>query len=198
MFLSEATLKAESILQENVDMKIVTPTIYDVQNFYILPILGTSLYRDLENQIRAGSVTTLNKTLLDLYITPTMIWYCRFELPMNMNYKYFNKSVGVQNADNMTPATIEEIAYITDRAKNKAEWYAERLTKYLLQNQTSYPLYLNQTNVGIDTIFPTRNNYTNGMVIDTTGCGNCHGQFNFVNIPMSPRMATKPCNECDY
>ena len=72
------------------------------------------------------------------------------------------------------------------------------LTKYLLQNQTSYPLYLNQTNVGIDTIFPVRNNYTNGMVINETGCGNCRGQFNFQNIPLSPRMATKPCNECDY
>ena len=43
LFLSEATLKAESILQDNVDMKVVTPTILDVQNFYILPILGTTL-----------------------------------------------------------------------------------------------------------------------------------------------------------
>jgi len=43
LFLSEQTLKQRSVLQDNVDMKIVTPTIIEVQEFYILPILGTSL-----------------------------------------------------------------------------------------------------------------------------------------------------------
>jgi len=136
MFLSEATLKAESILQDNVDAKVVTPTIYDVQNFYILPILGTSLYNDLEDKVRNTTLTNDDKALLDDYIIPTMIWYTRYELPLNMNYKYFNKAVGVQNADNMNPASMDEIQMIMDRARNKAEWYAERLTKYLMENQT--------------------------------------------------------------
>ena len=51
LFLSEQTLKQRSVLQDNVDMKIVTPTIIEVQEFYILPILGTSLYNELKTQI---------------------------------------------------------------------------------------------------------------------------------------------------
>ena len=125
IFLSEQTLKQESILQDNVDMKVVTPTIRDVQDFYILPILGTSLYKELQEDIRNSTLTDLQKGLLDDYIIPTMVWYTRMELPMNMNYKYFNKSVGVQNADNMNPANMDEILMIMDRAKNKAEWYAQ-------------------------------------------------------------------------
>ena len=194
MFLSEATLKAESILQDNVDMKVVTPTIYDVQQFYILPILGTSLYNDVASQIQNSNVSAAYQTLLDTYIQPAMIWYCRYELPMNMNYKYFNKAVGVQNADNMTPASIEEIAYITDRAKNKAEWYSERLTKFLLSNQTTYPLYLNQPNADIDTIFAKRTNYTSGMVIGDGDC--CMGKYNFINIGRSKSQLNRNCNDC--
>ncbi|MFN9518313.1 MAG: hypothetical protein ACK574_01090 [Bacteroidota bacterium] len=85
LFLSEATLKAESILQDNVDMKVVSPTIYDVQQYYILPILGTSLYNDVVSQVQSGTVSAAYQTLLDTYIQPTMIWYCRYEVPRNMN-----------------------------------------------------------------------------------------------------------------
>ena len=195
VFLSEQTLKNESILQDNVDMKVVTPTIRDVQSFYILPILGTSLYNELQDAVRNSTLTTVQRTLLDDYIIPAMVWYTRLELPMNMNYKYFNKAVGVQNADNMNPASMDEILMIMDRAKNKAEWYAERLTKYLMQNQTTFPKYLNQPNAGIDTIYAKHNNYTSGMALGDSGC--CGGTYNFQNIPMSPIMARKPCTFCD-
>jgi hypothetical protein len=194
MFISEATLKQESILQDNVDMKVVTPTIYDVQNYFILPILGTSLYKDISSEIEGGSVSQKYKDLLDLYIQPTMIWYCRMELPLNINYKYFNKAVGVQNADNMNPASMDEIQMLMDRAKNKAEWYAERLTKFLLANQTTYPLYLTQTNVDIDTIFANRTNYTSGMVIGGSDC--CRGDYNFQNIPTDKGFLNRGCNDC--
>jgi len=195
MFLSEATLKQESILQDNVDMKVVTPTIYDVQNYFILPILGTSLYKDISSEIESGTVSQKYKDLLDLYIQPTMIWYCRMELPLNINYKYFNKAVGVQNADNMNPASMDEIQMLMDRAKNKAEWYAERLTKFLLANQTTYPLYLTQTNVDIDTIFANRTNYTSGMVIGGSDC--CRGSYNFQNIPTDKGFLNRGCNDCN-
>lgn len=195
MFLSEATLKQESILQDNVDMKVVTPTIYDVQNYFILPILGTSLYKDISSEIESGTVSQKYKDLLDLYIQPTMIWYCRMELPLNINYKYFNKAVGVQNADNMNPASMDEIQMLMDRAKNKAEWYAERLTKFLLANQTTYPLYLTQTNVDIDTIFANRTNYTSGMVIGGSDC--CRGSYNFQNIPTDRGFLNRGCNDCN-
>jgi len=195
MFISEATLKAESILQDNVDMKVVTPTIYDVQNYFILPILGTSLYKDISSEIEGGNVSQKYKDLLDLYIQPTMIWYCRMELPLTINYKYFNKAVGVQNADNMNPASMDEIQMLMDRAKNKAEWYAERLTKFLLANQTTYPLYLTQTNVDIDTIFANRTNYTSGMVIGGSDC--CRGSYNFQNIATDKGFLNRGCNDCN-
>ena len=195
-FLSESTLKQESILQDNVDMKVVAPTIWDVQNFYILPILGTTLYNDLIEKVRTNTLTGNDKNLMDTYITPTMVWYCRQELPLVMNYKYFNKSVGVQNADNMNPASLEEIGFLMNNATNKAEWYAERLTKYLKSNQTLFPSYLNQINSNIDTIYAKRTNYTSGMALGGTGC--CKGDYNFTGIPTAPSEYNRNegCNNC--
>ena len=195
-FLSEATLKAESILQDNVDMKVIAPTIWDVQNFYVLPILGTTLYNDLIDKVRHNTLTGNDKNLMDTYITPTMVWYCRAELPLVMNYKYFNKSVGVQNADNMNPASLEEIGFLMNNAKNKAEWYAERLTKYLMSNQTLFPNYLNQINSNIDTIYAKRTNYTSGMVLGGSGC--CKGDYNFTGIRNAPSEYNRNegCNNC--
>ncbi len=195
-FLSESTLKAESILQDNVDMKIIAPTIWDVQNFYVLPILGTTLYNDLIAKVRNNTLAGNDKDLMDTYITPTMVWYCRAELPLVMNYKYFNKSVGVQNADNMNPASLEEIGFLMNNAKNKAEWYAERLTKYLMSNQTLFPSYLNQINSNIDTIYAKRTNYSSGMVLGGTGC--CKGDYNFTGIQNAPSEYNRNegCNNC--
>jgi hypothetical protein len=195
-FLSEATLKAESILQDNVDMKVIAPTIWDVQNFYVLPILGTTLYNDLIDKVRHNTLTGNDKNLMDTYITPTMVWYCRAELPLVMNYKYFNKSVGVQNSDNMNPASLEEIGFLMNNAKNKAEWYAERLTKYLMSNQTLFPNYLNQINSNIDTIYAKRTNYTSGMVLGGSGC--CKGDYNFTGIRNAPSEYNRNegCNNC--
>lgn len=195
LFLSEATLKTESVLQDNVDMKVVTPTIFDVQSMYILPIMGTALYNDISAKIAAATLSSDEINLMDLYVTPTMIWWMRYELPMVMNYKYFNKSVGTMNSDNMTPLSESEMFKLMDHTKNKAEWYSERLTKYLLQNNLIFPLYLNQTKVGIDTIFAKRTNFNSGMVLHNDNC--CAGKYNFQNIPIAPAEIRVHCSICD-
>lgn len=182
LFLSENILKQYSVLQDNVDMKVVTPVIREVQEYYIHPILGTSLYKDLLTKVANNSLNVDEKTLLDDYVIPCMIQYCKYELPMAMNYKYFNKSVGVQNAENMNPATLDEIRAIEDRARNKAEWYAERLTKYLMANESKFPLYNNQINADVSTIYSKKNNYTNGMWLGDSCCG---GKYNFSGIGKS-------------
>jgi hypothetical protein len=106
----------------------------------------------------------------------------------------FNKAVGVQNADNMNPASLDELIYIKNEATNNAQEYAQRLTKYLLANEEQYPLFLNQPNVEIDTFLAKMNNYNSGMVLDGDGC--CEGDYNFRGIPHSPLMARKPCYWC--
>jgi len=63
LFISETTLKDRSLLQDNVDPKLIRPTIKQAQDMYIEPILGTGLYQELQTQIEDATVSVLNAKL---------------------------------------------------------------------------------------------------------------------------------------
>ncbi len=65
LFISENFVKENSEIDENVDMKLINPTIWYCQKLYIEPALGTALYNDLIADVVAGSVTGDNLTLVD-------------------------------------------------------------------------------------------------------------------------------------
>ena len=71
-FISETQLKEGSIIDENVDMKALKPMILIAQDQRIQPIIGSGLYAQLKTQIQAGTLTALNTTLLDTYVTPAL------------------------------------------------------------------------------------------------------------------------------
>jgi len=167
IFISEQALKDNSIINENVDMKVLLPVIKLAQEKYMLPILGTGLYNELKTQITAASITVLNKTLLDDYIQPALIWWIMSEAPMPLTYKFMNKSVATRSSENANAASLNDLLKLEERFKDNAEWYSQRITNYLLQNIQSYPLYSNPGS-GIDTIVPKKTMYSTGMYLGST------------------------------
>lgn len=171
-FISETKLKELSAINGNTDNALIQPIIVECQRVYIEPILGTGLYNELIAQVTANTLTALNITLLDNYVIPCLVAYIKYEAPLELNYKFTNKNVSKKNSENSEPNSLEETRFLMDRFKNKAEYYAERVTRYLYQNHVSYPLYLTQQ-IGLDTIIPNDGNYTTGMVLDDHVCGEC-------------------------
>ena len=167
IFISEQALKDNSIINENVDMKVLLPTIKLAQEKFMLPILGTGLYNEIKTQVSAATVSVLNKTLLDDYIQPALIWWIMAEAPMPLTYKFMNKSVATRSSENASAASLNDLLKLEERFKDNAEWYSQRITNYLLENSTSYPLYLSPGN-GIDTIIPKRTMYSTGMYLGST------------------------------
>lgn len=167
IFISEQALKDSSIINENVDMKLLLPTIKLAQEKYILPILGTALYNELKAQITNSTLTVLNETLLDDYIQPCLIWWIMAESPMPLTYKFMNKSVATRSSENANAASLNDLLKLEERFKDNAQWYSQRVANYLLENSTIYPLYLNPGN-GIDTIVPKKSVYSTGMFLGNT------------------------------
>ncbi len=167
IFISEQALKDNSIINENVDMKVLLPVIKLAQEKYMMPILGTGLYNELKTQITAATITVLNKTLLDDYIQPALIWWIMSEAPMPLTYKFMNKSVATRSSENANAASLNDLLKLEERFKDNAEWYSQRITNYLLQNIQSYPLYSNPGS-GIDTIVPKKTMYSTGMYLGST------------------------------
>jgi hypothetical protein len=164
IIITENYLKQNSIVQDNTDMKLITPTIVLVQDIYIHPILGTDLYNSIQSQINAGSVSTANQTLLDSYVLPTMIWYLLHECTPVFKYRYMNKGIMVKNSENSAAADLSEIKFLMDKWKNNAEVYAQRTTNFLKANTTTYPLYI--ANNDCDDIQPNKNNYTSSLFLE--------------------------------
>lgn len=167
LFISEQTLKDRSLLQDNVDPKLIKPTIKMAQDMYIEPILGTGLYRELQEQIADNDLSVENKTLLDNYITDCLCWYVQAEMVMSLGFKFTNKNVLRKTSENSDVPSISELFDLEERTKNKAEWYAQRITNFLCEYNEDYPLYDNPGN-GVDIIHPNSTSYTAGMYLGDT------------------------------
>jgi len=169
IFIDEQYLKDTSALDENVDIKLLRNVIKEAQDIHITPLLGTSLYNELITQISAGTVTALNRTLLDSYISPCLKNWVMYEGIDVLTFKFMNKSVMKRSSDNAQPIETNDVIRLMSSFRNKAEHYQERAYKYLLENETSYPLYLNQTVDGYDTIYPHTRNFTQGWNLSDKG-----------------------------
>lgn len=169
-FISALRLKEMSSIHENVDDTLITPVILDCQDMYIQPIIGTSLYNELKDQITNDTVTVLNTTLLASYVIPCLISYVKYESVTELNFKFTNKNVSKKSSDNSEPLSTDDSIFLMNKLKDKAEWRAQRITHYLTEYSNSYPLYLNGGS-GLDIIQPSLSNYTCGLVLDDTECG---------------------------
>lgn len=162
LFITEANLIDNSIINENVSYTQIRPTIVKVQEMRIQPIIGSDLYKEIANQVVSGSVNALNQTLLNDYLQPAIREWLYFELPHVLAFKYMNKGMVRRRSDESEIMDMNEIQRLIDKAKNDAEWYSERITRYLIENRLDYPLFNNPT-VAVDTIRPRRNNFTTGL-----------------------------------
>jgi len=138
LFISEQTLLDNSVINENVSFTQIRPTIVKVQEMRIQPIVGSALYSEMVGQVVSGTTTALNTTL---------------------------KGMVRRTSEESSQMSMDEITRLTDKVKNDAEWYSERITRYLMENRTDYPLF-NSPPSALDTIYPNGTNYNTGMALD--------------------------------
>jgi hypothetical protein len=164
LFISEDRLKENSVIQKNVDTKLLTSVILQVQDINIQTTLGSGIYNEIKTQIQANTVTALNRTLLDEYIIPALIKYVESESCINLNFKITNANVNTPTPEHVQVIGIDEAFKLRAYFKDIAEWYATRLKEYLCENSTSYPLY-NSPGAGTDVIHPIKENYNSGIYL---------------------------------
>jgi hypothetical protein len=164
LFISEQYIKDTSYIDENVDMKLLRSNIIETQDIRVPHMVGTALYEELKTQINAGTLTALNRTLLDSYISPCLKYWVLHDGAYIFQYKIMNKGIVTRSSENTETIQTGELDRLMDFFKGRAEDYQEKITNYLVENHLSYPLYYNAGN-GIDTIHPTETNYTQGWYL---------------------------------
>lgn len=156
LLISDTIIKDRTTVHGNIDPKLLYPEIKAAQDMYIHPLLGTPLFNKLIGDINVSGtpIGAAYVTLLNDYIIDPLMYYTLAQLPMALSYQFWNKGVLRKGGDNAELPDMSELTDIANKYQDRAEWYGERLRKYLVHTATeSYlPEYLERG--GLDQINP--------------------------------------------
>jgi hypothetical protein len=167
LFISEAKLKDSTAINLNVDPEILLPYVLQAQRIYIETKLGTTLYEKLESLITAGTIGNVGneayKTLVDEYIGDCLpSWAFHMCIPY-LRFKTENGNIYSKTSETGTALSTEEAQHLREEVRNNAEYFTERMIKYITNNISSFPEY--NTNSGAD-VNPDQNAFYNGMNLE--------------------------------
>ena len=167
LFISEAKLKDSTAINLNVDPEILLPYVLQAQRIYIETKLGTTLYEKLESLITAGTIGNVGneayKTLVDEYIGDCLpSWAFHMCIPY-LRFKTENGNIYSKTSETGTALSTEEAQHLREEVRNNAEYFTERMIKYITNNISLFPEY--NTNSGAD-VNPDQNAYYNGINLE--------------------------------
>ncbi|WP_099369865.1 hypothetical protein [Sphingobacterium sp. 1.A.5] len=137
LFISERTIKDNSIIEENIESKLLRIVTKEIQQLELLPILGQDLYTEVENEVLAKIedkdyiIKDDINILLKTYIQDFLIYGVLLNITTSLNYKYTNKgtlNITDANADNIV---LGEIESIKKYYRSKYDSYRMRLVEYV-------------------------------------------------------------------
>ena len=154
-------VKQRSAVHANVDDKLILPEIKVAQDIEILPAIGSRLFRRLQEGIEANNLNSDERLLLDEFIADTLIWFVISALPITSSYQFYTKGAIRKSSENTEVPGFDELLRLSETYKNRAEYYRERLIRYLYANKRLYPDFLGDcsTNTG-DELPPDKSGYS--------------------------------------
>ena len=159
LFISPALLKSRTAISSSIDDDILKSQIKLAQDIYVQPALGSTLYLRLQTGVSDSGLTPNEKTLINTYITDSLIWYTMSLLPFALGYQVFAKGVLQKTSEESNAPTRADLELISSQHKQSAEFYKQRLINYLRQNYTLYAQYMTPGE-GLDVIFPEKKSFT--------------------------------------
>jgi len=159
LFINEVLIKSRTGISDAIDGKQIKPTIKLAQDKYILPALGSGLYNRLQAGVDANNLTTIEKTLLDVYVTDALLWFTIAEMVVGTSYQFFSKGLLQKSAEESNNPTKGQLELLERKYMENGEFYKQRLIDYLRENAEQFATYLNYGS-GFDAIPPQTKAYT--------------------------------------
>ena len=186
-----SVIKERMSLHDNVDDKLIYPEIKAVQDLFIMPLLGSTLFNKILNDIANNTLTGNYKTLVDDYLVMAVCNYVMSELPEGLNYQFWNKGVSQKTVDNATQPSMSEMYSIVAKYKSRAEHYSKRARMYLIQNGNAmFPEYFTFV-AGVDTVYPDRTSFTSPIFLGNETEAP-RGDYSLNNVPPAGYNSNDP------
>jgi hypothetical protein len=142
LIISETKLRQFTDLNNNVDTELLRNAVREAQDIEIQRILGTLLYDSIMNQIDAGPswTTPAYETLVNDYIQSSLIYWAYYYAQEDIYIRTRNNGMLIPTGGDNS-VNVERDMYNVRRqsTKNKAEFYSEKLTNYIITNTNLFP-----------------------------------------------------------
>ena len=138
--ISEEKLRQFTDINDNLDSKLIKNAVREAQDIYLQRLLGTSLYEKILDDIDANTLSGNYKELVDDFVQPMLIYATYWEA-LDAIYTRPRNNGLLQPTGGENSEKADGTFYNRKRqaVENKMEYYSERLTNYLIQNQGEFP-----------------------------------------------------------
>lgn len=138
LLISETNLKENSLVQLNVDTKILAQTILQSQFTQLRPVLGDTLYNkvldDVKQTVNDSGYSQQYKELLEGYIQPYLTVEVQRNLIINLSYRLTNKGILKYTDSNASTLGSSDTEYVKNYFDNLTSSYKVALIDYLHDN----------------------------------------------------------------
>lgn len=183
LLIGETYIKENSVLNGNVDVSEIRKSAYYKQDLVIQPILGTIFYREIQLAYSAATAgitpLTADQEELLMYIKPALVNHAVAEVAFFLTLNVKNVGIQTQNGDNNNSVSDNTMWTVVQQITKRAEFYEERLRKWLCANASKFPTYQSQTNNSTD-MEPEK-----GISAYNLPFGRYKSRFNYWNRGMS-------------
>lgn len=151
LLISEKTIKANTLINDNVGSEYILPAIRTAQDMGVQNIIGTQLFNKLKSLIANGSIEQQEneayKVLLDDYIAPYLEWKVMSDIQLPLAFKMRNSGITQTNNEHQSNSVMKDAQTLSTFYDQKATFYSHRLSDYLLANKGLYPEYMAWSNI---------------------------------------------------
>jgi hypothetical protein len=146
LLLNDIDITENTPLGGNIDVDKFRFCIADAQVSKLEEILGETLYEKIKTDYTANTLSGLYAILYDKYIKPFLIHQSAVEYLLVGAYMVSNGGIFKNTPQNGTPVEKNEVDFLVQNQRSKAEMYQARLEKWLVRNNLpEYLVYLSNT-----------------------------------------------------
>jgi hypothetical protein len=140
LLISEAKVRQFTDINQSVDTELIKNNIRTAQDYYLQSIIGTNLYNKLTDDVKAGTLTGNYQTLLDDYIQDYLLYAAYYETLESIYLRPRNNGLLRPNGgENSDPVDKDLYNMKRQSVENKMAYYSERLTNYIIEEESLFP-----------------------------------------------------------
>lgn len=138
--ISEAKIRQYTDMNDNVDSKLIVNAIREAQDIELQRILGTLLYNKIIDDVQNSTLTGAYKTLVDDYVQNFLLYAVYYNTLEAIYLRPRNNGLLIPNGGENSDSADRSMYNVKRQSvKNKSEFYAEKLSQYLIENQGTFP-----------------------------------------------------------